>query len=39
MASLKEYAEHQYLQKILKDSVDNLNVDVSSEKYKKDKRL
>lgn len=35
MASLKEYAEHQYLQKILKDSVDNLNVDVSSEKYKK----
>src|SRR5690554_1889681 len=35
MASLKEYAEHQYLQKILKDSVDNLNVDESSEKYKK----
>lgn len=35
MASLKEYAEYQYLQKILVDSIGEDNVVTSSDKYKK----
>lgn len=35
MASLKEYAEYQYLQKILNDSIGEDNVATSSDKYKK----
>lgn len=35
MASLKEYAEYQYLQKILNDSIGEDNVVTTSDKYKK----
>jgi cell filamentation protein len=35
MASLKEYAEYQYLQKILVDSIGEDNIVTSSDKYKK----
>ncbi len=34
-ASLKEYAEYQYLQKTLVDSINEDNVVASSDKYKK----
>lgn len=35
MASLKEYAEHQYLEKIITDSIDSKNLKDLSLKYKK----